>query len=367
MAYSADQILDDVRSWAKIYLDNGKAFTRDCYRSDSAIPEYEWKMAFGTWAELKRQAGVTETRGLNKFFLDVARHASRDVLDGFNKERMGYGSKYGHGRQGRFRTVLVGSDFHDKESDPFVVRTFLDAAKRIKPDVVFLNGDMIDLPEFGRYTNDPRSWDLMGRLTWLHGFLSDVRKAAPNAAILYLEGNHETRLLRHLAESTPQMRELLSDLHGFTVGKLLGLDEYQVEYIGKADLRAWSNKDITKELHKNNYVLWDMLLGDHFPTGLKQGIPGWNGHHHKLVITPMYTRTYGASCWVQLPGGHVANAEYCEGEKWNNGFLIVHADTLTKRAVFEPIEVRDFCVIGGQYYWRTKEETWYKDQPYFKT
>lgn len=351
-----EQCLEALRAFHETY--NGK-FTRNAYRDEHGRV---WEKHFGTWEEFQRQAGLTPSRGQRQVQLAVARHASRDVVEQFTSDRESYRGKYLKPTGRRFRTALVGSDFHDIDCDPFVRRMFIEAARRVQPDVVFLNGDMLDLPEFGKYHVDPRSWDPLARIAWLHDFLRELREAAPDAEIIYLEGNHEFRLLRHLAEATPALKTILADLHGFTMPKLLGLDEFEVNYVGKADLRAWSNSDISRELHRNTYFLWDQLLADHFPTGIKQGVPGWNGHHHKWGLTPMISRTYGSSMWVQLPGGHVRNAEYCEGEQWHNGFMLAHADTEKKTSRFEMVDVGDFCVLGGEYYFRETSEIWHKNQ-----
>lgn len=343
-------------------LHGDEEISRARFRRESGVSESTWNRYFGTFEEFKRQAGVKLSRGQRQLELNIAKHASRDPMEQFAAERAEYAGKYLKPNDRRWKTALVASDFHDEDCDPFVRRLFVDTARRVQPDVIFLNGDMLDLPEFGKYTVDPRTWDVLGRIGWLHRFLADLRTAAPNAEIIYLEGNHEFRLLRHLAEATPALKTILADLHGFTMPKLLGLDVFEVNYVGKANLRAWSNKDVTKELHSNTYFLWDMLLADHFPQGIDQGVPGWNGHHHKWRVTPINSRIFGSSMWVQLAGGHVANAEYCEGEKWQTGFMLVHADTVTKRAVFEPIDVRDFAVIGGQFYGRQTDERWHANQ-----
>ena len=341
-----------------------RIISRNYFNQISGISESTWNRYFGTFEQFKKSADVKLSRGAREMELNISRHASRDLVLPFNEEKASYAGRYVRDNGKRFKTALIGSDFHDIDCDPFVRRLFIETAKRVQPECIFLNGDMLDLPEFGKYGVDPRNWDVVTRIKWMHTFLEDCRNAAPDAHIVYLEGNHEFRLLRHLAEATPALKVVLSDLHGFTVSTLLGLDKYEIEYHGKADLRAWSNKDTDAEIKKNYYVLWNQLMGDHFPQGASRGVPGWNGHHHQLIVKPHYTHEYGASCWVQLGGGHVANAEYCE-PTWNNSILLVHADTKTRHSIFEPVEVRDFAVVGGEFYYRTPEEAWYKGQTTF--
>lgn len=345
--------------------DPERSWTRNYYRSVSGISESTWNRWFGTFEQYQRSAGIKLSRGARNLELTIARHASKDHVEPFNIEKRSFAEKYVRDFKTRFRTVVVGSDFHDIDCDKFVRRVFIDTCRRIQPEAIFLNGDMLDLPEFGKYGVDPRTWDVLGRIKWLHAFLGEVREACPDSQIIYLEGNHEFRILRHMADATPALKTILADLHGMTVSKLLGIDQFEITYVGKADLRAWHNQDINRELHGNTYLLWDSLLGDHFPDGIKQGVPGWNGHHHQLQVRPLYSRRFGASQWVQLAAGHVPNAEYCTGEKWNTGFMIVHHDSVTQHSVFNPIEVRDFCEVGGQFYYRRDDERWFKGQTAF--
>lgn len=339
--------------------------SRAKFRRESGISESTWNRYFGTFEEFKRQAGVKLSRGARQLELHIAKHASRDPMDIFGEDRAHYAGLYQKPSGRRWKTALVGSDFHDVDCDPMVRRLFIDTARRVQPDAIVLNGDMLDLPEFGKFTVDPRTWDVLGRIAWLHALLGELREAAPDAELIYLEGNHEFRILRHLAEATPALKTILAELHGFTMPKLLGLDAFEVRYIGKANLRAWSNRDVERELHANSLFLWDSVLADHFPTGIDQGVPGWNGHHHKWKVTALQSRTFGSTMWVQLAGGHVRMAEYCEGEKWHNGFMLAHVDTVTKRSVFETIDVRDFAVIGGEFYFRRENEKWHAGQGAF--
>lgn len=330
-----------------------KIVSRNYFRNNSRFAESAWSKHFGTFEEFKRAANVKLSRHARKLETDIARHASVDALRRMNTEKQDWAGRYLKPSGRRFQTILVGSDIHDIECDPFWRALFVGTARRCQPEKIVLNGDIFDLPEFGKYGVDPREWDVVGRIKWVHRFLEDLREAVPDAEIIFIEGNHEYRLLRHLAEATPAMKAILSDLHGWTVPKLLGLDKYEVQYVAPADLATFTKSDAQAELRRNFKVIEGTLVAHHFPGGNKFGMPGWNGHHHSHIVHTHFNPNYGAYEWHQLGSGHKREASYCNGEKWSNGFLLVHADFVAKRAQFEYIDTTsDHVVIGGQWYQR---------------
>lgn len=330
-----------------------KIITRNFFRNNSPLSESAWNKHFGTFLEFKRQSKITLTRHAHKMERDIAKHASVDNCREMNTEKRKWEGMYKKPSNKRFQTILVGSDVHDIECDPFWRELFIDTAKRVQPEKLVLNGDILDLPEFGKYGVDPREWDVVGRIKWVHKFLADIRKAAPNTEITYIEGNHEFRLLRHLAEATPGMKAILSDLHGFTVPKLLGLTQFEVNYIAPADLAVFTSADMKAQLRRNYSILYDFIVAHHFPEGRKFGLPGWNGHHHSHIVTPDFSPIYGSFEWHQLGSGHKREASYCNGEKWGNGFLLCHVDVVAKRCQMEYIDTTNtHCLIGGKFYQR---------------
>lgn len=330
-----------------------KIITRNYFRNNSNLAESAWTKHFGTFQEFKNLANITPSRHARALERAVAKHASADLYRELNGEKRNWSAAYKKPSDARFQTVLVGSDIHDIECDPFWRKLFIETAKRVQPETVVLNGDIFDLPEFGKYGVDPREWDVVGRVQWVHKFLEDLRNAAPNAEIIFIEGNHEHRLLRHLAEATPAMKAILSDLHGFTVPKLLGLDKYEINYVAPADLAVFTVADAKAEVRRNFHILHGFLVAHHFPEGDKFGLPGWNGHHHSHQVQTKYSPIYGSYEWHQLGSGHKREASYCNGEKWSNGFLLAHVDIIAQRAQMEYIDTtHDHVVIGGKWYQR---------------
>ena len=348
---SYDECINIIRKFAEANPD--QIISRNYFRVNSPLAESAWNRHFGTFEEFKRQAGIKLTRHARKMEMDIAKHASIDNYRAMNDQKMDWGNSYLKPSDARFQTVMICSDVHDVECDPFWYFLWMETLERVNPDKIVLNGDIFDLPEFGKYGVDPREWDVVGRIKWVHKFLEDIRNRCPDCEIIFIEGNHEYRMLRHLAESTPAMKAVLSDIHGMTVPKLLGLEEYEVNYIAPADLGVFTHSDMKAQLRRNWTTLYDCLLAHHFPEGRNLGLPGWNGHHHKHLVYSQYSANYGTYEWHQLGSGHKREASYCNGEVWSNGFLIVHVDTERKSSQFEYIDTtNDHVVIGGKWYER---------------
>lgn len=352
---TAEQCVEDLRSLA--VANPEQVISRNWYRVNGRFAESVWSAFFGTFEEFKRQAGVILSRQQHAMERNVAKHASVDHYRRMNVERQDYEGKYIRVEKTRFKTILVCSDLHDVEIDEFFLRVLIDTARRVQPDVIVFNGDVFDLPEFGKYGVDPREWAVVARIKFVHErILKPLREVCPNSQFDFIEGNHEARLLRMLADATPALRAVLSDLHGFTVGKLLGLDEYEVNYIAKADLAAWTKRDFEKELASNYKVYWNTVICHHFPHARDMGLPGVNGHHHRHQVWGMFSPIYGPYEWHQLGAGHRRSASYCEGEKWHNGFALIHVDTETHATAFDYVAVTDFAIAGGKWYHREPNE-----------
>ena len=353
--WTAEDCIAELRRICEI--DPDRVVTRNYFRTHSAISESTWNRHFGTFEEFKRQAGTKLSRQQHAHERTIAKHASVDHYRALTIDRGNWGEKYIRSNASRFKTILACSDLHDIEIDPFYLRVLIDTAKRVQPDIISLVGDIFDLPEFGSYGVDPREWDVVGRIKFAHEhILGPLRAACPNAQIDFIEGNHEARLLRQLADATPALRSVLADLHGFTVSKLLGLEQFEINYHAKADLAAFTKRELEKGMANNYKVYFDTVLCHHFPHGRNMGMPGVNGHHHSHIVWSQFNPMFGAYEWHQMGAGHKRSASYCAGEKWHNGFVLINVDTHTKATNFDYIAVTDFSISGGNWYYRTLAE-----------
>ena len=214
--------------------------TRNFFRENSMLCDSDWQKYFINFKNFRAAAGLGDSRHASKMVSQAATHASKDNLVKVNAERMEWATRYQRPSGKRFETILVGSDIHDIHCDPFWRRLFLDTAKRVQPAKIVINGDLYDLPEFSKHTQDPREYRMVERVKWVTAFLKELREACPTAEITLVEGNHEARMIRHLSDDSPSMRTILADLHGWGVKDVLGLGELQINYAASADLRAFT-------------------------------------------------------------------------------------------------------------------------------
>ncbi len=355
--WSKQACIDHLRELAKQHPD--MFISRNWFRSNSNISDATWNRHFGTFNEFRRSAGLELSRWQHRVEKQIGKHAGADVIDALNTQKMSYHNdkQYVRPRGQRFQTVMAMSDYHDEFHDPFWRRVWLDTLERVQPSIIILNGDIFDLAEFSRWEQDPREWDITRKMNIALDFIRDCREACPDAQIDFIEGNHEYRLFKHLSEATPALKTVLADLHGFDIPKLLGLDEFEVNFIGEANLKAWTERDIKKELNRNYQVYFDgAFLACHYPDRRKLGMPGFGGHHHKHEVWPIHQASGIAGEFHQMGAAHYRAASYCDGQLWHMGFMIVHVDTETKNTNFEYVPISDHAVVGGAWYTRRKPE-----------
>jgi hypothetical protein len=332
--------------------------SRNFYRNNGTFSDATWNQHFGTFHEFRRQAKLELSRGAHQIEKQIAKHAAMDLFRDFYSEKvLPYHNKFDHyleKKGSRFKTVMVCSDLHDIELDMFVFGIFVDQARQIQPDVISLAGDISDCPEFGKYSQDPRAFKLKERLTFIREkILRPLREACPNAQIDFVVGNHDLRILKLLAEQTPAMRVLLSDVLGLSLADIFGLDEYDVNLVCKVDLAAFSTTDVKDELKENFRVYYGALAVHHYKD-LSMGISGNSGHTHRPHTDVFVTLPMGSCTWTQMGCMKHLRTEYVGHQnKWTNSFAINHIDTLKDSVQTNHVIIpADSAIVNGKLYTR---------------
>lgn len=336
-----------------------KFISRNYYRVNGTYSDATWNQYFGTFLEFRRQAGLELSRGQHEIERKIAKHASRDIYRSFySEEVLPYHDKYAFKDtdKKRFKTILIGSDFHDEEVDPFMLSVFIDTAKRMQPDVIGLNGDIFDLYEFSKYSVDIRKIRILERFNFVKKHIfGALRRACPNSQIDLIAGNHEWRLLNLMSEKTPAVKVILSDVMGLSMADMFGLDEFAINLICKVDLAAWSATDISGEIRENYKVYFNSFVLSHFKD-LGFGLSGSSGHTHRPEMVTFTNIPMGKLSWNTTGCMADTGAEYISGrDKWTNSFMSADIDTKTKAVSTEHFIVPgDHVTVHGKRYVREK-------------
>jgi|GEM_PF-3909195 len=331
--------------------------TRTLYRNEGQFSERTWTARFGTFHEFRREAGLEHHRGAQRMEKAIATHSARDRYRGFYEiEILPWVGKYEISHTPGMKRILVGSDFHDKASDPFPLSVFVETALRVQPDIIVLNGDVFEFAEFSRFDKDPRQISVRGAFEFVRDHIfRPLRKACPRAQIDFIIGNHDIRVLRHMADRTPYIVPLM-DLMGISLSKLFGLEAFRINLVNKADFSAYQVKESRDEVAKNYKIYFNTLLIGHCPGNY--GICSVGGHTHKPEFKATVNELSGA--YFQLTTGCIAKIDfdYVEGlNRYSQSFALFHIDPIRRECIPEHIVFsQNYAVVGGIVYQRPVEQ-----------
>lgn len=270
-----------------------------------------WKDTGGSAAETARRLGIIER----------AAHKRRRSLEKTHGEMLISYSPRSKGPKlsppGRITlqiesgTILVGSDVHIWPGPLTTAqRAFHAFAKRLKPSVIVINGDLFDGAKVSRHpagmwTNEQRP-NVKQELEACQAFLSGLK--APR--MVWTQGNHDARMEARLAALVPEYE----GVPGFA------LKDHFPEWNLCTSL--WVNSDLVIK-HR-----WKS--GIHAPHNNTKdaGRSYCTGHLHSLKVQPwtdLNGTRYGIDCGtLSEPDG--PQFDYCEDSprNWRSGFAVLN-------------------------------------------
>ena len=207
-----------------------------------------------------------------------------------------------------FRKILILNDLHSPFHSKQALTKALNYGIKNKVDCVILNGDIVDFNQVSKYYKNPNDPNFKEELIITIKILEHIRKIFKNKMIIYLEGNHEVRLLKYL-EKVPALQKVIK------IPELLELKRLNIKYID----------------NKRNIVAGKMLIthGDNIKaaglnpartTLLKNMCNISFGHLHRIDEyhhrTPLNTilSSYSMGCLCEL------NPDYWVNNQWVHGF-----------------------------------------------
>lgn len=211
------------------------------------------------------------------------------------------------------KKALVIADTHIPFQDPVAVELALSEGEKEKVDTVILLGDIVDFYQISVFGKMPRP-DIQDELEEARKFLKELRHRFKNSEILYVEGNHEKRLISYVLENA---RELYPLLEGVFEMKY-GLSDLNIKYI-KAPFKivklnfihGHEINDRVRDLVNIANFLWKNTVANVIA-----------GHFHRDDIKTF--RTIDDTSYVVCAIGYLASSlEYKKIHNWTQGFAVV--------------------------------------------
>lgn len=205
-------------------------------------------------------------------------------------------------------TILVCSDVHIPFQDDKAITAFLSEIDDEQPNIIILNGDILDFFMLSRFTKG-EGRNPAEEIHLCRKFLQEVRNAAgKDCKIFYVLGNHETRLERYVLTKAPELSSLVEDV--FTILKVEDFDirgcsslilNHNIVFKHGTYLGSKSGLSAIKEMESS------------YSSGV-------SGHCHRLC--KYIARKSGRKFfWVESGCLCDLNPEYVINPNWQQGFV----------------------------------------------
>ncbi len=201
---------------------------------------------------------------------------------------------------GKLQKVLLIPDQHIPYNKNSVWELLLKTVSEFKPDIIVILGDFGDFYAVSGHLKDPGMGnDLKWEVDQVVMHLYQLRKLAPKARIVFIEGNHEDRLRRYLWERAPELFGVIS------TQKLLNLDLLKIEFIPYGETLELGVASFTHDLGKAGDNAHRQARADYEGCAVighthgmefsvkanRKGVPafgatfGWGGDHEYIKYT----------------------------------------------------------------------------------
>jgi len=240
-------------------------------------------------------------------------------------------------------TILAGSDAHYEINTVTTAHlAFVELAKQLRPDVIVLNGDLLDGASISRHA--PNGWEerptVEQELNAVRQRLEEIEKASPSSKRYWVMGNHDSRFDMKLADALPQYK----GVPGFS------LREQFPAWIFSTSLWVEGAERPIMIRHK---PIGAGITGGHRTT-LMSGTHTVSGHTHHQEAKPFSDYT-GTRLGIQLgtmAEPHQPTFDYAEDapKNWSSGFAVL---SIKNNFLLQPEFVRVHSRHEvGEYEWR---------------
>ena len=287
------------------------------YCTDEQFIE-KWKETGGYLRAIKEAFGFGSNRAVDHRRVSIERRRNITLSSASLNSTRHTATKRNNSRRFALHpqdaTFLIGSDGHLWPGKRTTAqRGFIELARKLQPDYIVINGDLFDGARISRHPSG--IWeqesrpDVQQELEACQAFIHDLRKACPNAKIIWVWGNHDSRFEYQLAAALPQYK----GVKGFALGDHFPGIEFCMAIFVNDNL-------VIKHRYAN---------GVHaaYNNAVKSGRSIVTGHLHSLKVTPWtdYNGTrYGVDCGT-LADPESKQFDYSEENPANHraGFVVL--------------------------------------------
>jgi predicted phosphodiesterase len=303
----------------KIYKENVKVF-KDVEAVRSFIRTYTGNSGNKKRASIKDKSLYVPAKPLNPFNLPES-----------------YANDYSSYEINQSKILII-SDLHFPYQDNKSIESALNYGLEKKANCILINGDLIDFATISRHEKDWRMRSVNDEFNAVRQFLVSLRKAFPNAKIVFKHGNHDERWEKYLYVKAPE----LFDVSDFQLEVLLRLGELKIETV--KDKRPIKIGKLTA-LHGHELAGGAGGVNPARSTFLKTLDNVIVGHYHKTSTNTETTMT-GNVISVNSTGCLCGlNPLYMPINKHNLGFAYVELDIKTGN-----YNLQNLKVIKGKVY-----------------
>jgi predicted phosphodiesterase len=239
-------------------------------------------------------------------------------------------------------TSLVSlSDIHCPYHNEQALTAAVAHARKLKPDIVLLNGDIGDFYSASHWERDPKKRQLREEVDKLRDCLLWLLGQFPKARIVYKQGNHEERLTKFIWAKAPE----LWDLPQLTLEGLMKIGN-DLQPIPAMERIEWVSDQRPIMAGK-----LPIFHGHELPKGLASPVNPARGAYLRMADSVLVAHSHRSSAHTEYDWRHEPTVCWSQGclcdmspayariNKWNHGFAAVE---VAKDGAYD---VRNFQIL----------------------
>lgn len=272
---------------------------------------------------IKRRLNPNVKSEVDEFTLDTKAAHMSEILDAYEDVAP---LRVDHLKDGTRVVILTDMQipYHDPRliGSPHKQRALVENfIREYQPAYIIIGGDGMDFYGLSTFDKNPnRLLRTKEELKMGGNMIDGLQKVAPDAQIVWLDGNHEYRLWRAYMEMcahNPKVLEILGalDIYKLDTRSLLHLDDRGVlyqPYSGHMNFLSFivTHGDVVRQ--NSSYTARAMYDKWHSS--------GASGHTHRLGCYHFTDGTGRSHAWYELGALCMNTLEYVSNPNWQNGF-----------------------------------------------